>query len=132
MLDLVAGVAGPGDERVARRPGRAPAAEAKDWEIEALPVLWGPAGSEHRRNEAPVVGRCIHNDFTTRLRLETLASLGGFGVGSAPDLSGQLTTLLSRFTDPWLVSIGHRLFAADDDQYDVQMHGGMLGIGYCL
>jgi hypothetical protein len=79
---------------------------------------------------APVVGLRIQNDFTTRLRFETLASLGGFGVGSAPDLSWQLTTLLSyRFTDHWLVSVGHRLFAADDDQYDVQMHGAMLGIG---
>lgn len=80
---------------------------------------------------APVVGLRIHNDFTERVRLETLASVGGFGVGDAPDLSWQLTTLLSyRFTDHWLVSVGHRLFAADDDDYDVQMHGGMLGIGY--
>ncbi len=80
---------------------------------------------------APAVGLRIHNDFTERVRLETLASVGGFGVGSAPDLSWQLTTLLSyRFTDHWLVSVGHRLFAADDDEYDVRMHGGMLGIGY--
>lgn len=80
---------------------------------------------------APVVGVRIHNDFTERIRLETLASVGGFGVGSAPDLSWQLTTLLSyRFTDHWLVSLGHRLFAADDDEYDVRMHGGMLGVGY--
>jgi len=80
---------------------------------------------------APVVGLRIHNDFTERVRLETLASVGGFGVGSAPDLSWQLTTLLSyRFTDHWLVSVGHRLFAAEDDDFDVRMHGAVLGIGY--
>ncbi len=80
---------------------------------------------------APVVGLRIHNDFTERVRLETLASIGGFGVGDAPDLSWQLTTLLSyRFTDHWLISVGHRLFAADDDAYDMQLHGGMLGVGY--
>lgn len=80
---------------------------------------------------APAVGLRVHNDFTPRIRLETLGVVGGFGVGNAPDLSWQLTTLLSyRFTDHWLVSVGHRLIAADDDDYDLRMHGAMIGIGY--
>lgn len=80
---------------------------------------------------APAAGLRVHNDFTSRVRLETLASVGGFGVGGAPDLTWQLTTLLSyRFTDHWLVSAGHRLIAADDDAFDLRMHGAMLGVGY--
>lgn len=80
---------------------------------------------------APAVGLRLHNDFTPRIRLETLGVVGGFGVGDAPDLSWQLTTLLSyRFTDHWLASIGHRLIAADDNDYDLRMHGAMLGVGY--
>lgn len=107
-----------------------------DIELDLDPV--GPILSDRDRKFdtseswfAPVVGLRIHNDFTERVRLETLASVGGFGVGSAPDLSWQLTTLLSyRFTDHWLVSVGHRLFAAEDDAYDVRMHGAVLGVGY--
>jgi hypothetical protein len=82
---------------------------------------------------APAVGLRLHNDFTPRIRLETLGVVGGFGVGDAPDLSWQLTTLLSyRFTDHWLASVGHRLIAAHDDDYDLRMHGVMLGVGYRL
>jgi hypothetical protein len=63
--------------------------------------------------------------------METLASVGGFGVGDAPDLSWQLTTLLSyRFTDHWLVSLGHRLIAMEGDDLDLRMHGALLGFGY--
>lgn len=75
----------------------------------------------------------FHNDFSSRIRLETLASVSGLGSGDAPDVAWQLTTLLScRFTDHWLVSAGRRLYAADDDSYDVRLHGAMLGIGYRL
>jgi hypothetical protein len=80
---------------------------------------------------APAGGIRLHNDFTSRVRLETLATVGGFGVGEAPDLSWQLTTLLSyRFTDHWLVSAGHRLYAADNDDNEIRMHGAIIGVGY--
>lgn len=86
---------------------------------------------ESRSWFAPAVGLRLHNDFTPRIRLETLGVVGGFSVGDAPELSWQLTTLLSyRFTDHWLASIGHRLIAADDDDYDLRMHGVILGVGY--
>jgi hypothetical protein len=80
---------------------------------------------------APAIALRLHNDFTPRIRLETLGALGGFSVGDAPRLSWQLTTLLSyRFTDHWLVSAGHRLIAAEDGAYDLRMHGVMVGVGY--
>jgi len=80
---------------------------------------------------APAVGLRIQNDFTERLRMETLASVGGFGVGDAPDASWMITTLLSyRFTDHWVAAIGHRAITADGDHGDLRMHGPMIGIGY--
>jgi hypothetical protein len=80
---------------------------------------------------APTGGIRIQNDFTPRIRLENLATVGGFGVGEAPDLSWQLTTLLSyRFTDHWIVSAGHRLYAAENDENEFRMHGAIVGVGY--
>lgn len=80
---------------------------------------------------APAVGLRVQNDFTSRLRLETLASVGGFGVGDAPDFSWMITTLLKyRFTDHWVAALGHRTIAADNDDNELRMHGPMIGIGY--
>jgi hypothetical protein len=81
---------------------------------------------------APAVGLRFVNDFTPRWRLETLGAVGGFGVGDAADLSWQLTTLLSyRFTDHWLVSVGHRLIDVEGNEgNDLRMHGAILGVGY--
>lgn len=79
---------------------------------------------------APFVGVRLQNDFTPRLRLETLAGAGSFGVGNAPDFSWQVTTLLSyRFTDHLLVSLGHRAVVANDDDVDISVHGPLLGLG---
>lgn len=78
----------------------------------------------------PFVGLRFQNDFTQRLRLETLGGAGSFGVGNAPDLSWQLTTLLSyRFTEHWLVSVGHRAIIVHDDDVDLSLHGPILGVG---
>lgn len=80
---------------------------------------------------APAVGLRLLNDFTPRIRLETLGTLGGFAVGDGPNQLWQLTTLLSyRFTEHWLVSGGHRLFAAQDGRYELRQQGLMLGFGY--
>ncbi len=80
---------------------------------------------------SPAIGLRLQNDITTRVRIETLATLGGFSTGDAPDFLWQLTTRLSyRFTDHWLVSAGHRLFVADDGRYEVRLHGATIGMGY--
>jgi hypothetical protein len=80
---------------------------------------------------APAIGLRFLNDFTPRIRLETLGTLGGFSVGEAPNQFWQLTTLLSyRFTDHWLVSVGHRLLDANDGRYELRQQGMMLGVGY--
>ena len=82
---------------------------------------------------SPAIGLRMLNDFTPRIRLEMMGTLGGFAVGDAPDRTWQLTTLLSyRFTDHWLVSVGHRLFDADDGSFEVRTHGAMLGVGFRL
>jgi len=104
-------------------------------ELERDPV--GPLGGNDRHfgNSddwfAPAVGLRVQNDFTPRLRLETLASVGGFGVGDAPDYSWLITSLLSyRFTDHWVASLGHRAITTNGDEGDLRMHGPMIGIGY--
>jgi hypothetical protein len=83
---------------------------------------------------APAVGLRFQNDLTERLRLETLAVASGFGVGAAPEISWQLTTLLSyRFTDHWLVSVGHRLLDVEgggDFEPELLLQGPVLGVGY--
>ena len=80
---------------------------------------------------SPAIGLRLQNDITTRIRLETLGTLGGFSAGDAPDFLWQLTTRLSyRFTDHWLVSEGHRLFVADDGRYEVRLQGATFGVGY--
>jgi hypothetical protein len=80
---------------------------------------------------APAVGVRVQNDFSERLRLETLASAGGFGVGDAPDVSWTVTTLLSyRFTEHFVVSAGHRLVTVDGDRGELRMHGPMIGLGF--
>lgn len=135
------GTATPGDRR---RFGADVLAGANYWYVSAdaslrlAPV--GPfAGGERHFGASsdwvgPAVGLRFQNDFTERIRFETLAVASGFGAGDAPDMSWQLTTLLSyRFTDHWLVSIGHRLLTADDAagfESDIRMHGPMLGVGY--
>lgn len=80
---------------------------------------------------APAVGLRVHNDFTDRLRFETLATAGGFAVGDAPELSWEVTSLLTlRFTEHWQASFGHRVVSAEDDDWDLRLHGVLVGIGY--
>jgi hypothetical protein len=143
-----------GGYRVYRRPGGLfGTATADDERVFGLDVLAGinytylnadvelkrsgPFGSGQRHfgksNDwvAPFVGLRVQNDFTDRLRLESLVGAGGFGVGDAPDVSWQVRSQLSyRFTDHFLVSLGYRRIVANDNKYDVTLQGPMLGIGY--
>jgi hypothetical protein len=133
------GHAAPGDERVFGfdvLAGVNYTYVSASLELERDPV--GPLAGNDRHfgnsNDwfAPAVGLRVQNDFTERLRLENLASVGGFSVGDAPDSSWTITTLLSyRFTDHWLAAVGHRVITADGNEGgDLRMHGPMIGIGY--
>lgn len=65
--------------------------------------------SLHRNTDAvaPYLAFRFHNDFTARLRHETLLGLGGFGVGDAPNLSWQVTSLFSyMLSEHWLLTGG--------------------------
>jgi len=109
-----------------------------DFELERSSIGPLPGRQRHFGDSndwlAPAVGLRFQNDFTERLRFETLGVASGFGVGDAPDVSWQLTTLLSyRFTDHWLASIGHRLITAESSggfEPELRMHGPIVGIGY--
>jgi hypothetical protein len=35
-----------------------------------------------------------------------------------------------RFTEHWLASAGHRLFATEDCRYELRQQGFMLGVGH--
>jgi hypothetical protein len=132
------GTAAPGDERVFGfdvLAGLNYTYVSASFELERDPVGPGAGNDRHFGSTkdwvAPAVGVRLHNDFTSRLRLETLASVGGFGVGDAPDHSWVLTALLSyRFTEHWVASLGHRTITADGNAGEIRMHGPMVGIGY--
>jgi opacity protein-like surface antigen len=80
---------------------------------------------------APYLATRFVNDFTERIRHETLLGLGGFGAGEAPNLTWQVTSLLSyRFTDRWLISAGYRALGLRNDDFHVTFHGPILGLGY--
>ena len=80
---------------------------------------------------APFLAARFTNDFTPRLRHETLLGLGGFGAGEAPNLSWQATSLFSyRFTDHWLISLGYRAQGLRDSNFHTTIHGPMLGLGF--
>jgi hypothetical protein len=80
---------------------------------------------------APYLAARFTNDFTPRLRHETLLGLGSFGAGEAPNLSWQVTSLFSyRFTDRWLISLGYRALGIRDDDLHLTVHGPILGLGF--
>jgi hypothetical protein len=80
---------------------------------------------------APYLAARFTNDFTPRLRHETLLGLGGFGAGNAPNLSWQATSLFSyRFTDHWLISAGYRALGSRRTNVHTTFHGPILGLGY--
>ena len=79
----------------------------------------------------PFLGAHFANDFTERIRHETLLGLGGFGAGEAPNLTWQATSTLSyRFTDRWLISAGYRALGLRDDNHHATFHGPIIGLGF--
>ena len=80
---------------------------------------------------APYLATRLINDFTPRLRLETLLGLGAFGVGDAPNLGWQVTTWLSyALSEHWFVSAGGRALGMRDDDLDITFYGPMIGFGF--
>ena len=80
---------------------------------------------------APYLAARLINDFTPRLRWETLLGLGAFGAGDAPNLSWQVTSHLSyALTEHWFLSVGGRGLGFRDDNIDMTFYGPMLGGGF--
>src|SRR5262245_36570521 len=80
---------------------------------------------------APYVAVRLLNDFTPRLRLETLLGLGAFGVGDAPNLGWQVTSQLQyALSEHWFLTAGGRALGIRDNNLDVTFYGPMLGGGF--
>jgi hypothetical protein len=78
---------------------------------------------------APYLAARVLNDFTPRLRHETLLGLGSFGVGDeAPNLSWQVTSLFSyAITEHWHLTAGYHALGARDEDLHLTSHGPILG-----
>jgi hypothetical protein len=80
---------------------------------------------------APYLAARLLNDFTPRLRHETLLGLGAFGAGDAPNLTWQVTSLFSyAISEHWFLTAGYRALGFRDDDLDMTFHGPMLGGGF--
>ncbi len=83
----------------------------------------------------PVVGARVHLDLTENMVLNMSASIGGFGLGSASDLTWQLQPVVTySLTDRWSVSGSYRVTYVDreqgDDETDLLWHGPIVGVTY--
>lgn len=104
-------------------------------DLDRNPILPIPAQERHIQASdhfvAPYLATRFVNDFSERVRHETLLGLGGFGAGEAPSLTWQATSLLSyRFTDRWLISAGYRALGLRDGDFHITFHGPILGLGF--
>jgi len=77
---------------------------------------------------APYLAARLQNDFTSRLRHETLLGLGGFGAGDAPNLAWQVTSLFSyAISEHWFLTAGYRALGARDENLHLTLHGPIVG-----
>jgi hypothetical protein len=80
---------------------------------------------------APYLALRFHDDFTARLRHETLLGIGGFGVGDAPHVAWQATSLLSyAITEHWLLTGGYRALGGRYPDLHTTFHGPIVGLGF--
>ena len=105
-----------------------------DLDLHRNPLLPIPPQERHLQISdhfvAPILATRFTNDFTERIRHETLLGLGGFGAGEAPNLTWQATSVLSyRFSDHWWIGAGYRALGLRDDDFHVTFHGPLIGIG---
>jgi hypothetical protein len=79
-----------------------------------------------------VVGARVSADVTRSLQLIATGDVGGFGIGSAADVTWQaLGTIDWRFGESWSLQIGYRAIGVDLDRgvnrLDLVAHGPILG-----
>jgi len=80
---------------------------------------------------APYLGFRFTNDFTDHLRHETLLGVGGFGVGDAPHVSWQVTSLFSyAVSEHVALSAGYRALGARDPNVKITFHGPIIGVAF--
>jgi hypothetical protein len=80
---------------------------------------------------APYLGFRFHNDFTERLRLQTLLGVGAFGVGDAPHVSWQVTSEFSyAITERFLINAGYKALGFRDSDLKLTFHGPLVGVGF--
>ena len=80
----------------------------------------------------PFLGVRMRGDVTERISLTLMGDVGGFGIGSAADLSWQATGVLGwQFAEQWTVVAGYRARGVDRDQgnlaIDLVMQGPVMG-----
>ena len=83
----------------------------------------------------PLVGVRVGADLCDRLGLVMNGNLGGFGIGSASELSWEALAFLTwRLGEHWSAAAGYRALGVDrengDLEIDLIMHGPVLGIIY--
>jgi hypothetical protein len=85
----------------------------------------------------PVIGSRIKWKLTEKLGLLTGVDVGGFGIGTASDLTWSITTLLNfQFSRHWSVAGGYRYFDMDYSRgsgnskfgFDGSLDGVMIGV----
>jgi hypothetical protein len=98
------------------------------------PLLEVPPQERHFDDEtdfvAPYLALGLQNDFSERVRWETLLGLGAFGVGDAPHISWQITSKLDFFlTDRFFLTAGFRALNSYDTDLDISYYGPLAGGG---
>jgi len=85
----------------------------------------------------PVIGGRVGWNFTEKWSLLTGADMGGFGIGSASDLTWSVTSLLNyQFSEHWSVAGGYRYFdmdysrgsGKDEFGFDGSLDGIIIGV----
>jgi opacity protein-like surface antigen len=80
---------------------------------------------------APYLGFRFTNDFTDHLRHETLLGVGAFGVGDAPNVSWQVTSLFSyAVSEHVALSAGYRALGFRDPNLKATFHGPIIGLAF--
>lgn len=80
---------------------------------------------------APYLGFRFTNDFTDHLRHETLLGVGAFGVGDAPHVSWQVTSLFSyAVSEHVALSAGYRGLGMRDPNLKITFHGPIIGLAF--
>jgi hypothetical protein len=118
-------------------------AGARYWHFKTDVVIRtrGPIASRKQRLSAtsdwvdPVVGTRLQLGLTGRLALALVSDVGGFGIGSASEVTWQAWGGLGyRLSDHWTLRAGYRALAFDRTQgelrSDLVLHGPLVGTSF--